>query len=493
MNDNATAVSLALPGPVVVSDWKNRVIMDSTLVKPVYFHPLAKYPGPKLAAMTNWVFNYNYLKGDIVQWQDEVHKKYGEVVRLGHDRLSYITASALKEIMSYQTSTRKSNPKCAEFNHPAPNGCDNIVTTRDDRYHGQLRRVLSNAFSEKALRKQQSLIQAYADKLTRLIRKYIAEDHEHRPAVDLVELFSFTTFDIMGDLTFGENMGNLDSGKNGSWVVAIMPAWRVLQLLGLFQSYVAIQTLFTTFMPRQMKEKLTKHWRESCESVTKRFTKGDSARPDLWGLILEKGDVITRRELDANSHIFMLAGTETTAASLAGQVYYLLKCPDKMEKLLQAVRSVADESELTDDRLRNIPYLRAVIEEGLRMYPPIPTMAQRKTPAGGNTLAGQFVPENTHVTPATWTAFRHPRWILDDPNYTQYHNYDKRDASLPFTYGTRACLGRNLAYYEMRIILARFLYNFDLELCPQSQDWIKQKSWTLWKKPPLMVKVSPRK
>ncbi|KAI1085078.1 cytochrome P450 [Whalleya microplaca] len=527
MNDNSSVGSSEIPGPGVVGDWKSRVTVDSTLVTPsrivpflftltlaywisvavyrMYFHPLAKYPGPKLAAMTNWAFNYNYLKGDIVPWQDELHKKYGEVVRLGPNRLSYITASALKEIMGHQTANHNSNPKNPQFNQPPPNGCDNLVTTRNDQYHGKMRRVLANAFSDRALREQEELILTYVDKLLALTRRYIAEDPEHRPAVNVVRLFNFTTFDIMGDLAFGESMGNLDSGKYASWVAAIMPAFYVLQIMGVVEPYAVPRFLFRTFMTSSMKKNLTKHWSESCESVSKRLAKGDSARPDIWGLVLKKGDEITRPELDSNSHLFMLAGTETTATSLSGQVYYLLRYPDKMEKLLQEVRSVADESELTVDRLRHMPYLQAVIDEALRIYPPVPIMAQRQTPPRGNTLDGQFVPGNTLIAPATWTAFRHPvnwkdgndfipeRWILNDPDYAQYHEYDKREASQPFTTGPRACLGKNLAYYEMRAILSRLLYNFDLELCPESQDWINQKSWSLWDKPPLMVKISPRK
>ena len=63
----------------------------------------------------------------------------------------------------------------------------------------------------------------------------------------------------------------------------------------------------------------------------------------------------------------------------------------------------------------------------------------------------------------------------------------------PFSVGPRNCLGRNLALAEMRLILARMLWNFDIELCPKSDSWIDQKIKTLWIKLPLMCKLTVRK
>ena len=69
---------------------------------------------------------------------------------------------------------------------------------------------------------------------------------------------------------------------------------------------------------------------------------------------------------------------------------------------------------------------------------------------------------------------------------------DRRDVLQPFSAGPRNCIGRNLAFAEMRLILARVLWNFDLELCEESADWAEQKSSTLWEKPALMCKLRTR-
>ena len=79
------------------------------------------------------------------------------------------------------------------------------------------------------------------------------------------------------------------------------------------------------------------------------------------------------------------------------------------------------------------------------------------------------------------------RWLGD----TEFAN-DDRAASQPFSFGPRACLGRNLGKFEGKSILSRILWNFDLELDEtRTGDWMNQKVYVLWEKPPLWVKLTP--
>jgi len=66
---------------------------------------------------------------------------------------------------------------------------------------------------------------------------------------------------------------------------------------------------------------------------------------------------------------------------------------------------------------------------------------------------------------------------------------DNRAVFQPFSVGPRNCVGRNLAYAEMRLILAKVLYNFDLDLDVKTGQWMDQKVYTLWEKKPLWVKL----
>lgn len=97
--------------------------------------------------------------------------------------------------------------------------------------------------------------------------------------------------------------------------------------------------------------------------------------------------------------------------------------------------------------------------------------------------AAYWSPTNFHDA----AAFRPERWLPEstrNPSSPFYN--DNRAVLQPFSVGPRNCIGRNLAYNEMRLILARVLWNFDIELCEESKAWNEQKAYLLWEKPALM-------
>ena len=88
------------------------------------------------------------------------------------------------------------------------------------------------------------------------------------------------------------------------------------------------------------------------------------------------------------------------------------------------------------------------------------------------------------------SAFIPERWLPSSTaDSTSPFYKDHRGASQPFGLGPRNCLGKNLAYSEMRVILARVLWNFDLQLCEESADWEKQNTYMLWEKKPLVCRL----
>jgi cytochrome P450 len=85
------------------------------------------------------------------------------------------------------------------------------------------------------------------------------------------------------------------------------------------------------------------------------------------------------------------------------------------------------------------------------------------------------------------------RWLPDVTNdaNSPYHG-DRRDVLQPFSVGPRNCISRNLAYNEMRLILARVLWNLDMILCEESKWWNNQQTYTLWEKPSLFCRLKDR-
>jgi len=229
-------------------------------------------------------------------------------------------------------------------------------------------------------------------------------------------------------------------------------------------------------------------------------------RPDIWGLVLrqqEQGRGLSLKEMHSNAALFMGAGTETTATELSGMLYLLLQNPDKMTKLVEDIRTAFQTDEdITMERIAQLEYLHACLEEGLRLYPPVPIGLPRIVPAGGTTICDEFVPGGSAVCITQYSTYRSPknfshpdsflpeRWSPTSTSSSSPFAHDKRQALQPFSYGPRNCLGKNMAYHEMRLVLVKLLFHFDFTLCTESQGWSeRQRVFSLWEKCPLMVKI----
>jgi cytochrome P450 len=145
------------------------------------------------------------------------------------------------------------------------------------------------------------------------------------------------------------------------------------------------------------------------------------------------------------------------------------------------------ETDVTIDELAKLPYLNACIEEGLRMYPPISSGLPRVTPQEGAMIAGKSVPGNVSVAVNHWATYQStvnflnpstfvPERFLGDPKYAN----DNFAALQPFSTGPRNCIGKNLAYHEMRLLLTMMLLTFDISLEEESKDWKNQKVFIFW-------------
>ncbi|KAH8883169.1 cytochrome P450 [Thozetella sp. PMI_491] len=470
------------------------------LVYNAFFHPVSKFPGPVYATASGLTFYAVVASGNMVTWLRSLHDQYGDVVRIAPNMLSFINPQAWKDIYGHRTKGKKPNSKDPMAMSRDFNGVTSLFSELDDDEHGRMRRIFSHAFSDKALRDQQVLFTQYIDQLVDKIRRDVAADTNRE--FDAVRLYNFTTFDIMADLTFGEPLGLLKTSSYTDWVRSIFEGMKVAAILQIVFDHPTLAWLFRIFAPPSIQKAGRLHYQHSAQRVDNRL-KAQREQPDIWNLVLgqPEGRRLTVAQMYANADLFMLAGTETTATLLSGLTYYLLKNPEKMKKLVEEIRSFKSEDELTVDTLPKLKYLAACVEEGLRCYPPVPQSgALRLTPEGGNVICGEWVPGKTRLMVPQYPAYMSPTNFKDPESFVPErwlsgsdYDSDRREALQPFSLGPRNCIGKNLAYHEIRLILSRVLWNFDLELCPQSENWADQKVFILWQKHPLMVKMKPAK
>lgn len=144
-------------------------------------------------------------------------------------------------------------------------------------------------------------------------------------------------------------------------------------------------------------------------------------------------------------------------------------------------------------------YLGTGIYEGMRLYPSVPAGVPRQVrqAGGGQHILGKWVPGGTRVSVHHWSTyhsaknFHNPdsfvpeRWLGSDAAYKD----DRREAFQVFGFGSRDCVGRNMAMHEMRLIIGKILYSFDLKLCDPVSVWTDQKAFVLWEKKPLMCRI----
>lgn len=217
----------------------------------------------------------------------------------------------------------------------------------------------------------------------------------------LTLLDNFTTFDIMADLTFGEPLNQLTDSSYHPWVKAIFSHLKILSISRVCRAWPGLTRLLRAMIPRDLKQRQKQHIAFSAGMIDRRMEL-KTERPDIWSLISrhsEEEGGLAPSEMHSNGSLFMLAGTETTATQLSGLTYMLLKNPDKMKRLVSELRtSFSSFEDMTMTKLTQLDYLGACIEEGLRLYPPVPVGIPRTVPAEGAFVCGQWVPGGVSCT-----------------------------------------------------------------------------------------------
>ncbi|TEY32156.1 hypothetical protein BOTCAL_0747g00020 [Botryotinia calthae] len=487
---------LSVAAPVVAFLYLLYTLIST--IRVLYYHPLSRIPGPSLWIAFPLFRHLSSIRGRHVIDLRALHQKYGEAVRFGPNEVSFITAQAWRDIYGHG---HKQLPKVVRSTQSRRD-----IISANDIDHSRYRRSISHGFSAKALQEQEPLMKGYIDKL--IIK--LKEHAESRSPVDMVKWYNVTTFDLIGDLAFGQSFGGLETSGYHFWVSTLFDSVRVLSYIALMDTYPMLFQLVKPFMPTGLAGVKERQDEYTISTVQKRLTKPkNSGSTDFMDSMLRNyGEIegLSDEELAENASVLVIAGSETTATLLSGVTFLLLKNPVAMEKLKDEVLSVIkSEEDITFTNISaNLPYMLACLDEALRCYPPVPTGIQRYTVAPTTVISGYEVPQNTKVAVHQSSAYHSSmnfykpecfipeRWLPEAKNdpKSPFFN-DNRDVFQPFSTGPRNCVGKNLAYNEMRIILTRIIWNFDLELCPESQAWDKQKSYILWDKPQLMCKLTP--
>jgi cytochrome P450 len=310
-------------------------------------------------------------------------------VRVGPNELSFNSAQAWEDIYGHRIGHPNMHKDPIHVGSVEPLVGVTTLTMADDENHARQRRALAHSFSQKALSEQEPILQNYVDKLITNLKRMGENDEEF----NLVNWLNFTTFDIIGDLAFGDPFGCLDDGSFLPLQLAKYSKLRVLP--GTFHAWVSLiyetvkagaleqatrrfadagstfQNFLLWCLPSDGREKRKSHLRRSREKVMRRLTanKDTDHRDFIWYIQKQQSKFdIAQDEIIVNAALFIVAGSETTANLLSGLIARLLRDPGKFTKLKAEIRALK-EADLTYETLKALPYINACLEEGLRIHP----------------------------------------------------------------------------------------------------------------------------
>ncbi|PLB51299.1 cytochrome P450 [Aspergillus steynii IBT 23096] len=455
----------------------------------LYFHPLAHHPGPLLWRAFRLPFTLSMIRGELPHRIRALHEQYGDVVRVAPNELSFIDPAAWRDIYTRgRDFVRPDEYK----DQPPGKTAENLIACSEAK-HAQFRKILAPGFSERYAAEQEPYVQSYIDQL--------CERLDERADVDVVEWINYVAFDIIGDLTWGSSFGCLDGLAYHPWIQTVSQ-FKAAIIVGALKFYPLVYAFLMAITPASALSEVMQMWKVTEEKVRRRVASGET-RPDLVGTMMQsskEGEGMTGEEMEVNAMMIVAAGSESITTVLTGVINHLLRNPRVHQTLVDILRGTFSSSEdITASSLKNVPYLNAVLNEGMRLCPTIPDAMRRSVPAGGATIAGRFVPGGMVVSVPPWATYRTSRnftrpnefaperW-LDDVAFKN----DVKTAFNPFSLGPHNCPGQNLAWLELRLILANLLWRYDIYTPPgvELPEWESQGIWWFWDKKPTMVRFS---
>ncbi|KAF3763170.1 cytochrome P450 [Cryphonectria parasitica EP155] len=454
----------------------------------LFLHPLSSHPGPLLARSTDLYQLWHSYRGDrhLELWR--LHQRYGPVVRIGPDSLSFNTSSSLKEIYGFKSNVRKAQFYDA-FVHPAPN----THNCRDRQLHARKRRVMAHAFSDGAIKEMERYILANIRTFCEGIGagSRVGDNKGWTSPKCMSDWFSWLSMDILGDLCFGKAFHMLEKEDNRFAIDLVSTAAHRHLICG------TMPILNTLSLDRLLFPNIAagraRYMAYSRAQLTERTKLGDETdRRDFFYHLLKARDPETglgfsTPELWGESNLLIIAGSDTTSTALAATLFYLVRSPDALRKVVAEIRQrFTDVEEIRQGAaLNSCTYLRACIDEAMRMSPSVGGIVPREVLAGGMTIDGVHVPEGTVVGVPHYAIhhnadyfpepFRYvpERWIAGSklPSSTlssggvmvgETDVATAQGAFCPFSIGPRGCIGKGLAYVEMTMTLARTLWLYDV-------------------------------
>lgn len=213
---------------------------------------------------------------------------------------------------------------------------------------------------------------------------------------DMVKWYNWTTFDIIGDLLYGESFDCLKNAEYHPWLAVVLQNIRLSSYIALMERYSFLKKLVMAMLPQNLLEKRNMHLDVIRDKCRRHVGKGTDH--SIVGCIDPANALLTEGELEANLALMTMAGSETSATTMSAATYYLATNKAAALRVAEEIRSTfKGELDISWAAVQKLPYLNAVIKETLRLYPPTPVGLPRRVISKGETVIGQFIPKDVSL------------------------------------------------------------------------------------------------
>ncbi|KAI8688953.1 hypothetical protein NCS55_00150600 [Fusarium keratoplasticum] len=441
------------------------------------WHRLRHIPGPRGAGWSTWWQLSGALSGRYHEHLKQAADQFGPLVRIGPNELLSTDPDVLRNMSAVRSTYTKGNFYMSGRIVP---DVDNVVSERNEAKHKAMKAKMTPGYSGKendGFGFEAGLDRQLLNFIALLDRKYTSAPGETRP-VDLAEKTQFFALDAIGDVSFGEPFGYLTQDEdlyhyneiNASslsamdivsvypWLTKIVHRWPLKLLLPREGDQVGFGRLmgFAT------------------QFVRGRLAEGAAPAKDMMQAHINNG--MNEEELIQQVFISIIAGSNSSAHALRMIILSIITNPPAHASLLAEIHQHASSvsTPISWAQIQTLPYLQAVVREGLRMWPPLAGLGFKQVPPEGDTINGYFVPGGTQVgqgfhavgrSRLVWgedaDMFRPERWLIADESELKRMTaaWDTH-----FGHGKYVCLGKPIALMEIHKAVFELIkrYNFAL-------------------------------
>ncbi|KAJ5090176.1 cytochrome P450 [Penicillium argentinense] len=440
----------------------------------LWFHPLASVPGPRLAAVSSlWeVWQDVFRDGNMARAISRLHDEYNsDVVRISPNHVHINDPDFYFQMFKVTSGFEKDPAFYSKLGVP-----HSILSV--DTKTARFIRTKANAI---VAPRDWGVMAEKAYKVTKRASDHLASQSRRGDEIDLFQMLRSISTDMICHLCFGFSAGFVDNPEESSQLFRVLDMcleglWYTVHIPFLAEYiFVLPNWILKTLIPGyiyfrrqggQWVDQTLERSKNASEEERK-LTLIDVLNPSSGQDASEKD----RSWLIDQGNVFVFAGVDTTSTMLMYTFHKVLSSPDilnRLQKELQDAKLSIDE-QYDWKRVRQLPYLTAVIKEGLRMSVVIPGRLPRVVPPEGVKYKGLFIPGGTSVSSTIYSMHHNPavfpepywfnpdRWLAEDSIELEKYN-------VAFSKGTRSCIGMNLAYLEIYTTLALFFSKFEMRV-----------------------------